>query len=166
MEIAVLLVELGDAEEGGQVGGLQSLPAPLGADGDAVLGGDEDDARLHRAQGAGDLAGEVEVAGAVEDVDLVAVEFHGLHGQGNAGLALGLFGVVVADGVAVGDLALAVDGAGQVQHVLHQRGLAAVEMAQQGDVADLFRFKAHVAALLICVIMLFFANRLIILYLS
>ena len=139
-EVAVLLIGLGDDEQGGQVRGLGGLPHTLGADGDAVLGGDQDGAGFHRAQGAQGLAHKVKVARAVQDVDLLAAEADGGDGGGDGDLALDLFGVVVAGGVAVGDLALAISGAGYKEHALGQTGLAAVAVAQEGDVANVFRF--------------------------
>ena len=101
VEVAVLLVDFGDIEHGGLAGGLERFPAALGADGDAVLGTAEDHADLCRAQRAGDLTGEVKEAGAVENVDLAAAEIHRSDAGGNGDLTLDLFGVVVADGVAV-----------------------------------------------------------------
>ncbi len=145
--VAVLLAALGDREHHGQVGGLQIVPAALGADGDGlgrVLGGDGDYAGLDRAQGVEHLADKVEVAGAVEHVDLVAVELHRRDSRGDGDLAGDLFGIIVADGVAVSYLAQTVDGAGDVEHALGQAGLAGVAVAQEGDVTDVFCFVAHV----------------------
>ena len=145
--VAVLLAALGDREHHGQVGGLQIVPAALGADGDGlgrVLGRDGDHAGLDRAQGVEHLADKVKVAGAVEHVDLVAVELHGRNGGGDGDLTGNLFGIIVADGVAVSYLAQTVDGAGDVEHALGQAGLAGVAVAQEGDVTDVFCFVAHV----------------------
>ena len=141
--IAVLLVALGDAEHDGQLCVLQVVPASLAADGQGlrrILGGGDDDAALHSAQGAQHVAHEVEVAGAVEDVDLVACEVHRGDGGGDGDLAGGFLCVVVADGGAVGDLAHAVDGAGAVEHALSKAGFAVVAVADQADVANVFRF--------------------------
>ncbi len=141
--VAVLLVALGDAEHDGQLGLLKVFPAALGTDADRfrrVLGGEDDHAGLDSAQRAEHVADEVEVAGAVKHVDLAAAEVHGGDGGGNGDLAGGLFGVVVADGVAVADLAHAVDRAGDVEHALRQAGLAGVAVADQADIADVFGF--------------------------
>ena len=51
-------------------------------------------------------------------------------------MALGLLGVEIGNGVAVGILAHTDDGTGHVEQALSQGGLAAAAMAQQTDVAD------------------------------
>ena len=142
--IAVLLIALGDAESNGDVGGLQVFPCPLSADRQPVLGGAEDDAGFGGADGSQGLAHKVKEAGAVQHVDLAAAEINGGYSGGNGDLALDFLRVIVADGVAVADLTHAVDSAGAEQHALSKAGLAAVAMAQQADVADVFGFVAHV----------------------
>ena len=88
--------------------------------------------------GLRDLTGEVEAAGHVEHVDLAAVVFHGSHGQRNGDLAADLFGIVVTNGVAVGNSAQTVRAAGEIQHALSEGGLAAAAVAKQHDIADVF----------------------------
>ena len=130
-------------EHDGQLRVLQVVPASLAADGQGlgcILGGSDDHAALHSAQGAEHVAHEVEVAGAVEDVDLAACEAHRGDGGGDGDLAGGFLSVVVAYGGAVGDLAHTVDRAGAVQHALSKAGLAVVAVADQADVANVFRF--------------------------
>ena len=146
--VAVLLVALGDAEHHGELRVLEIIPASLTADGKGVrgiLGGGDDHAALHGAQGAQHVAYEVEVAGAVENVDLAAAEVHGGDSGGNGNLTGGFLSVVVAHGGAVGDLAHAVDGAGAVEHALGQAGFAVVAVPDQADVANVFGFVAHVS---------------------
>ena len=139
-KVAVLLIGLGHYKHGGQVCGFGSLPHTLGADRDAVLGSDQDGPGFHRAQGAQGLTDEVEIARAVQNIDLLAAEADRGNGGCNGDLALDLFRVVVASGVAVRDLALTIDGAGHKEHALSQTGLAAVAVAQEGDVANVFGF--------------------------
>ena len=100
------------------------------------LGVAHDDGALGGAQGAHSLTGEVEVAGGVHHVDLLALIHDGGKGQRDGDLALGLLGVVVAGGVAVGGLAQTVNTLGHVQHLLGQRGLAGAAVAQQGNIAN------------------------------
>ena len=88
--------------------------------------------------GLRDLTGEVEAAGHVEHVDLAAVVFHGSHGQRNGDLAADLFGIVVTNGIAVGNSAQTVRAAGEIQHALSEGGLAAAAVAKQHDIADVF----------------------------
>ena len=138
--VAVLLVALGHHKQGGQLGGLQVFPGTLGAHGDAVLGGDQDGAGFHGPQGAEHFAHKVKVTRAVQHVDLRPTEVHRRETGGNGDLALDLFGVVVADGVAVADLAQTVGAAGDEEHALGKAGLAAVAVAQKADVANVFGF--------------------------
>ena len=114
----------------------QHLPGALHAHGQAVLGVAHDDGALGGADGAHGLAGEIEVAGSVHDVDLLALIHNGGKGQGDGDLALDLLGVVVAGGVAVGGLAQTVDALGHKQHLLDQRGLAGPAVAQQRNIAN------------------------------
>ena len=114
----------------------QHLPGTLHTNGQAILGVAHDDGALGGAQGAHSLTGEVEVAGGVHHVDLLALIHDGGKGQRDGDLALGLLGVVVAGGVAVGGLAQTVNTLGHVQHLLGQRGLAGAAVAQQGNIAN------------------------------
>ena len=114
----------------------QHLPGALHTHGQAVLGVAHDDGALGSADGAHRLAGEIEVAGSVHDVDLLALIHNGGKGQGDGDLALDLLGVVVAGGVAVGGLAQTVDALGHKQHLLDQRGLAGPAVAQQRNIAN------------------------------
>ena len=144
VKIAVLLVQLGDVENRGNASGLQILPAALCADGDAVFRRAEDNSGFDDADGGENFAGKVKVAGAVEHIDLAAAEINGRDGGGDCDLALDLFSVIVADGVAVSDLAHTVDSAGAEQHALGKAGLTAVAVTYEADVADVLGFVAHV----------------------
>lgn len=141
--VAMLLIALGDAESGGDVCGLEVLPGALCADGDTVLCRAEDDACFNCADSCECFTDEVEVAGAVKNVDLAAAELDRRDRCGYGYLALDLFCVIVADGVAVADLTLTVDSAGGEEHALSQTGFAAVAVPQQADVANVFGFVAH-----------------------
>ncbi len=103
--------------------------------GQRALGGvDQQQDAIDHGQGALDLAAEVGVPGRVDDVDLGAlVEDGGVLGQdGDAALALELVGVhdAVDDGLVLAK------GAGLAQHLVDQRGLAVVDVGDDGDVAD------------------------------
>ena len=132
--VAVVLIGAVDEDHAGLLA--QHLPGALHTHGQAVLGGAHQHGALGGADGGQSLAGEVEVAGGVHDVDLHALIIHGSKGQGNGNLALDLLGVVVAGGVAVGGAAQAVGTLGHKEHLLGQRSLAGAAVAQQGDVAD------------------------------
>ena len=114
----------------------QHLPGALHTNGQTVLGVAHDDGALGGADGADGLAGEIEVAGSVHDVDLLALIHDGSKGQRDRDLALNLLGVVVAGGVAVNGLAQTVHTLGHKQHLLSKRGLAGAAVAQQCNIAN------------------------------
>ena len=136
--VGVLLVDLGDVDQAGEVILFAILPCLLRADADAGLGGADDHGGVGCLNSLRDLAGEVKAAGRVEHVDLAAVIFHGSHSQRNARLAADLLRIVVTGGVAVGDPAETVGTAGQEEHTLSEGGFAAAAMAKQHDIADVF----------------------------
>jgi hypothetical protein len=87
--------------------------------------------------GAADLADEVGVAGGVDDVERLALPLVGVHGRVDADLAPLLLGRDVGDGGAVLDAARLGEGAGAVEHRLHERRLPCAAVREDGDVADL-----------------------------
>ena len=97
-------------------------------------------ARSTTEQRGPDLAEEVGVAGGVDDVDLDVAEHARGHGERQRHVALDLFGLEVAHGGAVVDLALPGDGAGGEEQRLGQSGLARAVVSDQGDVADAGRW--------------------------
>ena len=144
VEVGVLLVHLGDVYGTGHTRVGKGLPGLFGADVQAVLRGDADDADVRDAQGLGDLAGEVEVSRGVDDVDL-GLLILGVHGAGgDADLAAYLLLVVVRDGVARGGAAEPVGNAGQKEDALGEAGLAVAAVSEQRDVADVLGCIAHV----------------------
>ncbi len=89
--------------------------------------------RVHHRQDALDLAAEIGVARGVDDIDAVVVPLDGgvLRQDGDTAL---LF-LVVGVHDPLGALVLAVQGAGLLQQLVHQRGLAVVDVGDNGDVA-------------------------------
>ena len=136
--VGVLLIDLGDVDQTGESILFAIFPRLLRADADAGLGRADDDGGIGSLTGLRSLAGKVETAGHVEHVDLAAVIFHGSHCQRNGDLAADLFGIVVANGVAVGNLTQTVRAAGQKQHSFSEGGLAAAAVAKQHDIANVF----------------------------
>ena len=89
---------------------------------------------IHHLQRAFDFAAEVAVAGRVDDVDLDVVIMNGsvLGQNGDAALALQFVGIHDAlDEVLVG-----AECAALLQHGVDQRGLAVVDVGDDGDVAN------------------------------
>ena len=129
------LVEDGDDLVAG-VDGLVDVGERLGLD--ALGGVDHEERAFDGAHGAGDLVGEVDVAGGVDEVE-------------DVGLAV-LGGVVDADGVGLdGDAALALDvhrveelllhvavgdGPGRLDQPVGEGGLAVVDVGDDGEIAD------------------------------
>ena len=82
-----------------------------------------------------DFAAEIAVAGRIDDVDLDAVvaDAGGLGENGDAALALQV--VRVHD--ALGDFFVGAENAALPEHGVDQRGLAVVDVRDDGDVANL-----------------------------
>ena len=114
----------------------QHLPGALHAHAEAVLGIAHDDGALGGADGGQGLAGEVEVAGGVHNIDLDIIILHGSKSQRNGNLALDLLGVVVAGGVAVHGLAETIGPLGHKEHLLSQGGLTGAAVTQQANIAN------------------------------
>src|SRR5690606_30840280 len=91
-------------------------PRVFGADLDARGGVEHDHGAIDGRGGGDDLAGEVGIAGRVQDIDLVVAPLD----RGDRGVdrhaALGLIGVPVGDSVAVFDSTEPGDRAGGEQH--------------------------------------------------
>ena len=132
----MILVYLGDVDEPGHIPLLAVGPGLLEAHSNAVLGGEHQDGRVRGPQRLHNGAGEVEAARSIQNVDLGVVVLHGDDGSGNRNITADLLGIVVTDGIAVGVLAHAVDGAGHIQKAFCQSGFAAAAMAQQADITN------------------------------
>ena len=136
--IGVGAVDLVEAEDRAQAH-LQRLGQhELGLGHDAFFGVDQEDAAVHHAQDALDLAAEVGVAGGVDDVDaglarLAVPEHRGALGQdGDAALAL----LVVGVHGALGRRLVGAEDAGLGEQLVDERGLAVVDVGDDGDVAQ------------------------------
>ena len=110
----------------------------LGLRHDAFLGVDQQHAAVDHAQDPLHLAAEVGVAGGVDDVDpglagLAVPQHRGALGQdGDAALALLVVGVHGALGVRL----VGAEDAGLGEQLVDQRGLAVVDVGDDGDVAQ------------------------------
>ena len=89
-----------------------------------------------------DLAAEVRVAGGVHDVDVVILVFEGgvLGLDGDALLALQVHGV--HDALLGGDGLVGAEGARLLEQAIHERGLAVVNVGDDGDVAYMLHKKS------------------------
>ena len=137
VEIRVLFVELVHDHHARLAASVALLPGDLGADGEVVVWSHHHHGALGRAQPAHRLAGEVEEARRVEDVDLEPVVLDECDPEVDRDLAPLLLGLGVHDrGVQVGG-AHPLDAAGCEEHGFGERGLAVVRVAEQDHVADL-----------------------------
>ena len=100
----------------------------------AFDGIDQQQHAIDHAQHALDLAAEVGVARRVDDVDVDAVVVdRGVLGQdGDAALLLQVVGIHHA----LGHVLVGGEGAGLAEQLVDQRGLAVVNVGDDGDVAD------------------------------
>ena len=93
---------------------------------------------VHHLHDALDFAAEVGVAGSVDDVDVVIVPVEGgvLGADGDALFAFEVHRVHDPD---LGGLGfVGAEGAGLLEELVHERGLAVVDVGDDGDVSDLF----------------------------
>ena len=137
--IGVGAVDLVDAQDRTQAH-LQGLGQhEFGLGHDALFGIDQQDAAVHHAEDALDLAAEVGVAGRVDDVDpglaRLAVPQHArAFGQdGDAAFAL----LVVGVHGALGRRLIGSEHTRLGQKLVHQGGLAVVDVGDDGDVAQI-----------------------------
>ncbi len=136
VEVGPLPVQLGHHHHPGQAQGGGGPPGVLGLRLHAVGGAHHHHRQVAHRQRGVQVAGEVGVAGGVDEVDLDAVHRHRGQGQRHRELAGHLLGLHVAHGGALLHRALPGDGAGRRQERLDQRGLSGAVVADQGHVAD------------------------------
>ncbi len=138
-EADIVIVHLGHEEHARDISLLAELPCLLGADLDAVLAGDDDDRRIRDADSLLDLADEIEVAGRVKDVDLAFIPLYRYDRAADGEFSLLLFRVVVADGIAVGNLSHSGSKACQISHGFREGCFACAPMTKQNDISDFIR---------------------------
>jgi hypothetical protein len=127
-------VDLVDDDHGGELG-FEGFGEDVTRLRQRAFGGvDEEEDAIDHLEGALDLAAKVGVAGRVDDVDLVAVVVErGVLGEdGDAALALQIVGVHDA----IGDGLVGAEGAALAKHGVDQRGLAVIDVGDDGDVED------------------------------
>ena len=139
VEVRVLLVELVDDDDPWLARSVAVLPCDLRADRQLGGGADDHHRPLRGAKAARDLAGEVEEARRVEQVDLVSVVLREGDAEVDRDLALLLFRLEVHRGGRLVGRPHSRDGAGGEEHGLGKHRLAVVRVAQKDHVADLVR---------------------------
>ena len=78
-----------------------------------------------------------------EVIYLYIFPFNGCYRRGESKSSLDFLGIVVANGVTVGNLTLTVYSTCSEEHALSEGGLTAVAVAEKADVADFVDFIAH-----------------------
>ncbi len=136
-EIGALAIELGDVEDHRDPHLGRDLPHPLGHDLDAGGTAHAQQRGVGGAQAALGLGDEDGVAGAVEQVDLVAPPGGERDREIDRDLALDLLLIEIGDGVAVFDLVEAIGDAGGMEQGAGQGRLAGVAVTDDGQVPDL-----------------------------
>src|SRR5215204_3178731 len=101
----------------------------------------EQEAAVHHAEDAFDLAAEVRVARGVDDVDLDSLVLHG-RVLGQNGYAPFLLKHIAVHG-ALGDLLPVPELQGLPEQSVYERGLAVIDVRDYGDVAILQEFSRH-----------------------
>jgi hypothetical protein len=91
------------------------FPCLLKTNGDTVLGRADDDGSIRSTERFHHGTGEVETAGGIQQVDLAIIVLQRHHSSGQGDMTANLFGIKITDGIAVGILADAVNGAGHVK---------------------------------------------------
>ena len=129
---AVHLVDEADARHGETVG---LSPDRFGLRLDAGDGVKDDDAPVEDAQRTLHLGGKVDVAGRVDQVDLVAVPFAGDGGGLDGDAALALLRHIVGHRGAVVDVAQAVRAPGVKEHTLGGGGLARIDVGDNAYIS-------------------------------
>ena len=116
---------------------LALAPDLLGLGLDAAHGAEERDGAVEHAQAALDLGCEVDVAGSIDQTDLVILPVYGGGGRADRDAALLLLHHEVHGGGAIMHLAKLVVGATVEQDTLAGRGFAGINVGHDADIADL-----------------------------
>ena len=138
LEVAPLVVDLGDHDCARRADGSALVPEHLGQPVDAVRGRDREQGGVRGPQSGPQVAGEVGVAGGVQQVDLDALVHERHQRQVDRAALPDLDLVEVAGGAAILDPAFALDRAGRDQEGLGQRCLSCSRVADQHHVAHAF----------------------------
>ena len=144
VEVGADLVHLVDEADPRDVVFVGLPPHLLGLRLDTLLAVEDGHGAVEHAQAALHLDGEVDVAGGVDDVDLVVFPEAGGGRGGNGDPALLLLLHPVHGGGAVVHLTDLVADTGVVEDALRRRRLAGVDVRHDADVADLGQVGQHV----------------------
>jgi hypothetical protein len=143
-EVRTELVHLVDEADPRDVVLVRLTPDRLRLRLDTLLAVEHGHRAVQHAQRPLDLDREVDVAGRVDDVDLVVLPETGRRGRRDRDAALLLLLHPVHRGRAVVDLADLVVDPGVEQDPLGRRGLAGIDVGHDADVADLGQVGQHV----------------------
>ena len=137
LEVRVLFVHEGHEEQPGNPPLVGIVPDLFRADFHATRGGDHDHRPIRRADAGERLAGEIQVARRIDQVELGIHPFGDGESQVDGVLAFDLVGGVIGEGSAVFHGAVAFARAGHEREGIDQRGLPARAVADDRHVADL-----------------------------
>ena len=144
VEVRADLVHLVDEADAGHVVFIGLAPNLLGLRLNALLAVEHGNGTVEHAQAALHLDGEVDVAGGVNDVDLVVIPEAGGGSGGDGDAPLLFLFHPVHGGGAVVHLTDLVAHTGVVEDALRGRRLAGIDVRHDADVADLVQVSQHV----------------------
>ena len=136
-EVRVLLVHHVDDHEGRLPLVAQDVPRDLGADLDPGVRPQDQEGGVGAPERAVDVADEIGVTGAVDQVDFVAGPLELGEAEADRDLPLDLVGGVIEHGRALRDPPEPTGGLGEEQHGLGEGGLPHAVMRDERDVTDL-----------------------------
>ncbi len=143
VEVGPLTVQLVDDDDPGHAEAGRGAPRVLGLGLHAVGRAHDHDGEVDVGERGDHLAGEVGVAGRVQEVDLHAVDREGGQAGRDGELAGHFLRLEVHDGRTLLDRSPPGDGPGGRQQGLGQGGLARTVMPDEGDVANCGRVVWH-----------------------
>ena len=136
-QVHVVGVDLVDHDHAAQAALTGQVEHALGGKLDAGLRVDHHQRGVHRGQRPNGLAGEVGVAGGIDDMDLRAGPVHADQRRLQRMAEVFFNRIEIADGVAFLDRTAGRDGAGRGQQALRQRGFPGGAVADQGNGTNL-----------------------------
>ena len=136
IEIGVFAIHLVDYDHARSLGLIAHFPGLFRAHVQAAHSAHGDNRAFRHGQRADHLAGEIEVARHVDQVDLGVLPLQRRERGRNRNRTPGLFGIKVRGGGSILHAALAVDRPGGEQQRLDERRLALAAVAHDSDVAN------------------------------
>ena len=137
VKVGVLAIHLVDDKHAGQAVLLAQGVGLLAADVQTGHGAQRDQRAVSHGHRADHLAGEIKIAGHVDQIDFGFIKLQRSHGGADGNMPLELFLIVVGRGGSVLHASLTIDRARHIQQRFNQSGFAVGAMADDSDVANI-----------------------------